>query len=408
MRKYQKKLVILTAVGALTVGSLSVSAAGLRDVFDAKYYADTYEDLKKAYGYDEEALFNHYVTWGLTEGRSMNPVFDVQAYRNAYGDLNEAFGEDWDAYVNHYFAYGMKEGRNSGILFDPIAYAEAYPDIKEAFGDDYVAILNHYLTYGIQEGRTAGVTVKTEAATTVSDDQTSSNNGGSEGKDNAAGTGETSQQTAKFDRFESVYSDGLWGEVGEISMGAFKPGEISDLNAFVNTYLKDTSDDSFRAVDKNGNSYNVNFTWSSDYFDGNKEGLYWGFGTASSADGTEIPFEMPKMLLGITIFDKSQGSHFVGYYVFKQAFGEEYGDCAVPITDEDLTVRVGQGTSLEDAINQLPRIAARDNGGSFGLPQVQWTCENYNPNISGTYTLTGHIENQWISYPDIAATVIVE
>ena len=67
MRKYQKKLVILTAVGALTVGSLSVSAAGLRDVFDAKYYADTYEDLKNAYGYDEEALFNHYMTWGLTE-----------------------------------------------------------------------------------------------------------------------------------------------------------------------------------------------------------------------------------------------------------------------------------------------------------------------------------------------------
>ena len=58
MRKYQKKLVILTTVGALAVGSLSVSAAGLRDVFDAKYYADTYEDLKKAYGYDEEALFN--------------------------------------------------------------------------------------------------------------------------------------------------------------------------------------------------------------------------------------------------------------------------------------------------------------------------------------------------------------
>lgn len=408
MRKYQKKLVILTAVGALTVGSLSVSAAGLRDVFDAKYYADTYEDLKKAYGYDEEALFNHYVTWGLTEGRSMNPVFDVQAYRNAYGDLNEAFGEDWDAYVNHYFAYGMKEGRNSGILFDPIAYAEAYPDIKEAFGDDYVAILRHYLTYGIQEGRTAGVTVKTEAANTVSEGQTSSNNGGSESQDNAAGAGESSQQTAKFDRFERSYSNGFWGEIGEISMGAFKPGEISDLNAFVNNYLKDSSYDSFRAVDKDGNSYNVNFTWSCDYFDGNKEGLYWGFGTASSSDGTEIPFEMPKMLLGITIFDRSQGSHFVGYYVFKQAFGEEYGDCAVPITAEDLTVRVGQGTSLEDAVNQLPRVAARTSYESFSLPQIQWTCEDYNPNVPGTYTLTGHIENQWISYPDITATVIVE
>ncbi|MBO4458042.1 MAG: CAP domain-containing protein [Butyrivibrio sp.] len=37
--------------------------------FDYKYYADTYPDVKKAYGYNKEALWNHYVQYGKKEGR---------------------------------------------------------------------------------------------------------------------------------------------------------------------------------------------------------------------------------------------------------------------------------------------------------------------------------------------------
>lgn len=38
--------------------------------FDAVYYADTYPDLKAAYGYDLNALWNHYVQYGQYEKRS--------------------------------------------------------------------------------------------------------------------------------------------------------------------------------------------------------------------------------------------------------------------------------------------------------------------------------------------------
>lgn len=161
-QKVKKLLVLGMAVGLMVSSTLCVSAAGLRDVFDAKYYADTYADLKAAFGEDEEALYNHFINCGLAENRSMNPVIDVQAYRAAYPDLDAAFGDNWDAYVEHYLTQGMSEGRTEGILFNPLEYAAAYPDVAAAFGNDIIAITRHYLTCGIAEGRTAGVTAKAE------------------------------------------------------------------------------------------------------------------------------------------------------------------------------------------------------------------------------------------------------
>ena len=135
---------------------LNVSAAGLRDIFDAKYYADSYSDLKETFGYDENQLYNHFITYGLKEGRNMSPILDVVAYREAYGDLNTAFGDNWDAYVNHFLNYGASEMRDKGVLFNPVVYADAYGDIKTAYGSDLMAIARHYLTLGKAENRTLG------------------------------------------------------------------------------------------------------------------------------------------------------------------------------------------------------------------------------------------------------------
>lgn len=116
MRRWYKGIVAFAAAAMVMLGgSMSVSAAGVRDVFDAKYYADSYEDLKAAFGYDEAALYNHYITCGLQEGRCGSPVFDVALYRNSYEDLEQAFGDNWDAYVEHFINSGMAEGRTAGL-----------------------------------------------------------------------------------------------------------------------------------------------------------------------------------------------------------------------------------------------------------------------------------------------------
>ncbi len=84
----------------------------LKKIFDVNIYAMAYPDVAKAYGNDREALWNHYITHGLKEGRTqINPAFNVFAYISAYPDLQNAFGDDLVAYYVHYANYGINENR---------------------------------------------------------------------------------------------------------------------------------------------------------------------------------------------------------------------------------------------------------------------------------------------------------
>lgn len=157
MRKRRNILLTLSVTIVSLLGStLSVSAAPTyADLFDAEYYAETYSDVEAVYGNDEAALFNHYMTYGIYEGRVCNEAFNVQSYRESYDDLEAAFGDDWKSYVDHYLNFGLVEGRDTGGMFDAVSYANRYPDLKEAFGYDVTALWAHYEQFGIKEGRIA-------------------------------------------------------------------------------------------------------------------------------------------------------------------------------------------------------------------------------------------------------------
>ncbi len=155
--KLMKNVLVYGLVGTLLTGSvMTAQAAGLKDIFDAKVYSE-YDDLKEAFGDDEEALYNHYVAFGFEEGRVMNDLIDVKRYREAYADLDAAFGDDWDAYVDHYLTYGFKEGRNAFGEFDARYYFDTYADLRDAFGEDALALYTHYMDYGRSEGRASAV-----------------------------------------------------------------------------------------------------------------------------------------------------------------------------------------------------------------------------------------------------------
>lgn len=56
-------------------GAPAPSSTGItKKNFDAKTYADTYPDLKAAFGYDKNALWNHYISYGKAEGRTVTAV----------------------------------------------------------------------------------------------------------------------------------------------------------------------------------------------------------------------------------------------------------------------------------------------------------------------------------------------
>lgn len=162
MKKLLGTFILVTMMSL--AAPMTANAAELKDIFNAEYYADSYTDLKMTFGYDEEALYNHFLKYGLKEGRCMSPVLDIVKYRGTYADLEEAFGNDWGAYVNHYFEYGMKEGRNNGTGFNAEYYLNAYGDLKAAFGDDCVLAAKHFVEYGYKEERISQPTIVTASA----------------------------------------------------------------------------------------------------------------------------------------------------------------------------------------------------------------------------------------------------
>ena len=134
--------------------------------FDHVRYANDYPDLKAAFGYNAKALYNHYITYGLKEGRHAYAAparitisaadFDYIRYADENADLKAAFGYDVKALYNHYITYGINENRGVYSIydsFDYVRYANDYPDLKAAFGYDAKAPYQHYITYGMKEGR---------------------------------------------------------------------------------------------------------------------------------------------------------------------------------------------------------------------------------------------------------------
>lgn len=82
-------------------------------------------------------------------------VYNYQDYRNLNPDLVDVFGENQKALFEHFITSGMKEGRQGSSEFNLNAYKANNPDLVAAFGDDNVKYYEHYISSGKAEGRIA-------------------------------------------------------------------------------------------------------------------------------------------------------------------------------------------------------------------------------------------------------------
>ena len=82
-------------------------------VYNYSYYKKKYEDLREAFGSDEQAYFNHFCTYGMKEGRQASSAFNVKKYKSRYEDLRKAFGNNLPLYYKHYIEFGKSEKRNA-------------------------------------------------------------------------------------------------------------------------------------------------------------------------------------------------------------------------------------------------------------------------------------------------------
>lgn len=114
-------------------------------------YIASYGDLIRAFGDNQAAGLNHFLSNGFNEGRSA--TFNALDYTASYGDLIQAFGNNQTAALEHYIQNGFGEGRRAS--FNALGYIASYGDLIHAFGDNTQAALNHYVSQGFKEGRTA-------------------------------------------------------------------------------------------------------------------------------------------------------------------------------------------------------------------------------------------------------------
>ena len=149
-------------------------------VFDADYYLKNNPDVAKWANNDKDKALQHFINYGMAEGRRGNEAFDVQSYYNEYPDLRAAYGTNISKYYIHYMKWGKSEGRHgtgtsslkeavvtiAGIDYSPVYdfkfYLDHNSDLKKAFikttgagvimVDDNAA-LRHFVRYGMAEGR---------------------------------------------------------------------------------------------------------------------------------------------------------------------------------------------------------------------------------------------------------------
>lgn len=169
-----KKLGVADATGiAQYYGLKKETPVDYSAVFDAAYYADRYPDLKTAFGNDDSALLQHFIQYGMAEGRQGSSQFDVYSYKNLYPDLRAAFGNNLKSYYMHYISSGRSEGRKAtgvntlqkpittynGIdysaVYDYNYYLKKYSDLAKIYTNDDIGLLAHFVNCGMGEGRQA-------------------------------------------------------------------------------------------------------------------------------------------------------------------------------------------------------------------------------------------------------------
>lgn len=107
-----KKMLILLLTCCISFASNAQDITDIR-VFNAMYYLEKHADLKRAFNTDAAQAKQHWLTYGINEGRQASPEFHAPAYLNRYPDLVAAFGKtNYRKAIEHYLTYGINEGRD--------------------------------------------------------------------------------------------------------------------------------------------------------------------------------------------------------------------------------------------------------------------------------------------------------
>ncbi len=168
------KTLVLKGLKPKRTGTTIYNGVDYGAVYSFNYYIENYGDIYANYRNNPEGAIEHFVNYGMNEGRQAVATFDAKSYRNRYQDLRCIFGfNDLPKYYMHYIESGKNEGRDTsfcGTIIDPVHgvfgvdfssvydyeyYKSNNQDVYMAIGDDDIALFRHFLENGMNEGRQA-------------------------------------------------------------------------------------------------------------------------------------------------------------------------------------------------------------------------------------------------------------
>ena len=152
MNKY---ILILALYFTATASEALASWVTDPSVIEPTYYADHNRDVYDEFGYNTQKLLNHWVKFGIRDGRSSSPVFDVRYYLKHNPDLATTLGrENFAKATEHWYKNGRKEGRPSHPEFNVRKYLQLNQDVAREYGkNNYIEAIYHYLRTGYKKGR---------------------------------------------------------------------------------------------------------------------------------------------------------------------------------------------------------------------------------------------------------------
>jgi len=133
--------------------------AVIADVFIPSDYLSENPDVAAAINANTSPLvqsaMEHFLLFGMTEGRAVNALFDPAYYLQHNPDVAAGVqNKTVSSALAHFIEYGEKEGRSPTPVFDAAYYLASNPDVAQAVASGQISsAVQHYYSYGLNEGR---------------------------------------------------------------------------------------------------------------------------------------------------------------------------------------------------------------------------------------------------------------
>lgn len=143
------------------------------NVFHLSFYYNKYSDLRETFGWNEHALFKHFLNHGMEEGRQASEEFNPTTYKNKYQNIRITYQQNIKMYYADYILHGKEDGKTAtgtAPIIDPITiykgidyssvydyydYIKQYPDLASMYPQDDISVLREFVEEGMAQGRIA-------------------------------------------------------------------------------------------------------------------------------------------------------------------------------------------------------------------------------------------------------------